>query len=372
MHRGYATNTNAPLLGRWCPGLQRWLKLVVGITLMLLLSFVWLKRVPERVQIDSSSREFRLCLLTRVQNYDALLVQWIEYHRQLGVEQFMLLFDGSCAHTRKILALYAALGWVTFTTINPLPSHQEMGNMLFGMARNSCEFTGQVDADEYIVLTGDQQPGQLLNYLEQNEFIRMHWWIMGSDGHETMPPGLLIENTRHGVYNEHIKTIARSARVRRWTESHYPRLKPNLDRYTDSMIPVIEHPFAHGHEQTVGPDGCQLEASNQPAVIYHFQAMPYDVWMDTTAGLNTPHVERSNAREIWLGLDLRNSSCNSPTGSLFLKTMLPRLKQEMDRRYNALAATFYSSNGTPHELAWKPSISESLCTAWRSVLVLIE
>ena len=87
-----------------------------------------------------------------------------------------------------------------------------------------------IDSDEYITFQTDLFPTPdlpaFINDFEQrtNGFPVLHllWVLMGSDGHEKRPPGLLVDNFKNGSNRKWLLKVAANADfVQTWNFSHW-------------------------------------------------------------------------------------------------------------------------------------------------------
>lgn len=86
------------------------------------------------------------------------------------------------------------------------------------------------DTDEYITFQTDlfptpDLPAFIADFEKRtNGFpvLCLLWVLMGSDGHEKRPPGLLVDNFKHGTYRKWLlKVAAKTDFLQTWNFSHW-------------------------------------------------------------------------------------------------------------------------------------------------------
>jgi hypothetical protein len=78
-----------------------------------------------------------------------------------------------------------------------------------------------VDIDEFLVLYKHSTIKQFLSLVRPRvKMLGVNWMMFSFCDHETKPEGWVIENYTRGVFNVHIKTIARTSRLRELYNAH--------------------------------------------------------------------------------------------------------------------------------------------------------
>jgi hypothetical protein len=130
------------------------------------------------------------------------LPEWIEFHRLVGVERFFLYDNGSTDDHREVLAAYVKEGIVTVHDW-PKPFLRQSGRPraivtafehCVGVHAPDARWIAFLDVDEFeFSPTGAQLP-ELLREYEQFPGVVVNRAEFGPSGHETKPPGLVIES----------------------------------------------------------------------------------------------------------------------------------------------------------------------------------
>ncbi len=84
------------------------------------------------------------------------------------------------------------------------------------------EWVGFIDADEFVVIRDNQSIGDFLSQYETEVGVALHWYMFGSNGHESRPPGPVIAEylRRAAVPNRHVKCFVRPECVTKYRNSH--------------------------------------------------------------------------------------------------------------------------------------------------------
>lgn len=138
------------------------------------------------------------------------LAEWIEFHRQVGVERFYLYDNCSTDDHRRVLSGYVDSGLVEIRHwhVDPQPQLPAYDDCLRSH-RADARWIAFLDIDEFLFSpTGEPLPEILRDY-EGAPGIGVNLFIYGTSGHQQPPPGLVIENytRRGGPVQTHIKSI---------------------------------------------------------------------------------------------------------------------------------------------------------------------
>ena len=183
-----------------------------------------------------------------------------------------------------------------------MPNENKLFDMLLGMAKPVCDWIGVWDLDEYLTISDPLLWGNVLGFLERHDrgIVRLPWWVLGSEGHETKPPGLLLENYRHGfLQTEHVKTVVRSGIVLSWTFSLYPLEYAKDSALSDPSLywyytQIRLQPDEFTSSRLADGTECQLPVS--PIFLKHYMSRSFQV------GWERDHPRRVGSRRSGLGV----------------------------------------------------------------------
>lgn len=185
------------------------------------------------------------------------LLEWIAYHKVLGVEGFIIADNGSRDGSSELLGQLARLGIVDlFDFPNQgeqkpqLPAYQ----VCLSRAKGRADLLAFIDADEFLLPQGDISLSATLERLFSDDDISalaLNWANFGSSGHLFADKGLVIERftqraKQHFHANHNIKSIVRPDRVTHFYNPHQAALKQG--RYIDALGRDLNaHPrYSHG------------------------------------------------------------------------------------------------------------------------------
>jgi len=220
------------------------------------LPFLSYKQKKNRIEM----MRHKIVVCAIVKNEAPYLLEWIAYHRVIGVDGFLIYNNDSTDETPRILEQLARAGIITYIE---WPSQPDRNNQEDAY-RDACqrlagqsEWVAFIDADEFIVpVQHDDLPSFLAEYVDVSG-IAINWKLFGSSGHLVRSEGLVIEqftqaSRSKSPQNTHFKTIARIDFVRDLTVHRckfsdgdiycYPDRTPVSDQ-PQKLITYINHQF---------------------------------------------------------------------------------------------------------------------------------
>ncbi|WP_175836411.1 glycosyltransferase family 2 protein [Burkholderia anthina] len=205
----------------------------------------------------STEEGLKIGIAAIFKNECEFIVEWIAYHRAIGVDEFIIFDNESVDGSGELLAKLEKIGIITFVSFpNPpgqrpqLPAYSAM----LAACPDSVDVLAFIDADEFIFPMDNET--SIRSYFEDifsNEEISalaLNWAIYGSSGHVFLSEGLVIDRFKKmakmdfGV-NNHYKSVVRPGRVEFFENPHHAQLKSG--RYVNSKgEDIVYHPV-HGH-----------------------------------------------------------------------------------------------------------------------------
>ena len=164
---------------------------------------------------NRDSFENKLIIITKVYNEARNIKEWIEYHKLVGVEKFIIYDNESADNLKEVLQPYIESGEVDYfyQEGNLLDIQVELVNRAINMYRNKAKWIAIIDLDEFIVPVKRENILDAISDIEKNlgrkiPALAINWVMYGYSGHRTKPNGLVIENfNRNDGVNLHIKSI---------------------------------------------------------------------------------------------------------------------------------------------------------------------
>ena len=175
--------------------------------------------------IFPTNSSYYLGLVAIFRGEDDYLVEWIEFHKMMGVEHFILYDNGLEKSSAVLLKPYIKEGMVTHIPFPDIPglrdgkhadtlSIQQMAYADFiKRLKSHFKYILQLDIDEFLFPKSHNSITEVLNGYDDLKLARIeiNWTNFGDNGHLTKPRGLVIENfTKSGsnVVPKVVKSIS--------------------------------------------------------------------------------------------------------------------------------------------------------------------
>ncbi|KJE91782.1 hypothetical protein CAOG_002868 [Capsaspora owczarzaki ATCC 30864] len=157
---------------------------------------------------ESSRFQYRLTAFAIFRDADKYLKEWIEFHRLVGFDHFLMYNNNSTDNYREVLVPYMRAGLVTLIDFPTVLTHDIAGyriqntqkvGIIDGVQRFRCltRYMGIFDIDEFFFPTSpDQSLHTLLQkFVGSGKCGGLAAWRLnfGSNNHTTTPPGLVLE-----------------------------------------------------------------------------------------------------------------------------------------------------------------------------------
>lgn len=172
-------------------------------------------------------------LIATMRNEAPYILEWIAWHRMIGVSDFLIYSNDCSDPTDAILARLDALGIIHWVA-NPVTFGNKPQRAALDLARDhplydQADWIGTIDADEFIQIhIGDGTLEDLLGAVPDANVISMPWRMFGNSWKNKYEAGLVIEQFQMAsppyVYRPRqitgIKTLHRSA-------DHWAKIGPH-------------------------------------------------------------------------------------------------------------------------------------------------
>ena len=288
----------------------------------------FLQRLERGVSIESTGRLYNfltryttepsrgVCVVATARNEGVYLLEWLAYHRSIGVETFFIYSndnnDGSDALLKR-LAEAGAIYWLESITDYETVPQQKAYNHALNVLPQILDYRWAlfIDLDEFLVIDPDRFTG-LLEYVAWQEqqhpvdAIAFNWTFISSAGQNKWSPDFLRSRFTHrcGGPNIHIKSIFRPQRFVS-CQPHFP--------ITDWRVPIaMRDSLGYPHLNYYGGEGIEPAFSRHPTAEaawinhYFFKSAEEFIWKrsrsagDTTLpNLLTPDQLRAFASQHW-------------------------------------------------------------------------
>ncbi len=172
-----------------------------------------------------------MAIVTCIKNEGDDLVEWLCFHRQIGVSRFVIYDNLSTDATARILDAVPFRDEIIVHRISDESAQKAAFRDALKRYRDELDWVAFIDGDEFIVPLGELSLIDKLAEFEARgvDGFGIHWRVFGSAGHKVRPPGLVTESfTRRAedsfVANRHVKSVVRLAEVQAMVTQHYFRV----------------------------------------------------------------------------------------------------------------------------------------------------
>jgi|GEM_PF-981914 methyltransferase, FkbM family len=146
------------------------------------------------------------------------LIEWLEFHKIVGVERFYLYNNNSTDNTIDILQPYVQSGEVILHDWPVTPGQMSAYEHCLSAYKNESEWIAFIDLDEFLFPTEKDDLKEVLKEFDGVAGVVVNQLYFGSSGHEFRPEGLQIEHfTKRSAdncdSNKCVKSIVRSQQV---------------------------------------------------------------------------------------------------------------------------------------------------------------
>ena len=164
-----------------------------------------------------------LIVCAMFKNEAEYLREWIEFHRLVGVEKFVLYNNESSDDYERVLHPYVESGVVTLYDIPGWPVRMKTPyNACLQAYRSRAKWIAFIDLDEFLYPTQDDTLQECLQRFEAYPGLAVHWIMFNSSGHILRPDGLVIENFVSCEPRGHpqVKLVVQAARTTQVNSPH--------------------------------------------------------------------------------------------------------------------------------------------------------
>jgi hypothetical protein len=138
------------------------------------------------------------------------LREWIEFHRLVGIERFFLYNNESTDDHMEVLAPYIADGTVVWEDFPGLRVEQlRCYQHCLETHRHDARWIAFIDVDEFLFSPTERPVPEILPEYEEFPGVAVNCLVFGTSGHQSPPPGLVIENytRRLGLERQRTKVV---------------------------------------------------------------------------------------------------------------------------------------------------------------------
>lgn len=280
----------------------------------------------------------RTCIVTTMKNEGPFILEWIAYHRAIGVEDFLIYTNDCTDGTDTMLMMLERKGIVShrenpFRTMDLKPQHAALQAAESEPLIQNAGWAICMDVDEFIdIKIGDGTLGALYAAMGEANMISLTWRLFGNcDVHEYVDDFLLRQFTTCApeiVRKPHqawgFKTLFRNIDIYKKLGVHRPKgLIPDLwDQVkwlNGSGRPMPKEMFRNGWRSTTDTYGYDWVQLN------HYAVRSAESFLVKRDRGRVNHVDRDQGLNYWFRMNHNAVEEHS------IQRMIPALQAEWDR-----------------------------------------
>jgi hypothetical protein len=135
-----------------------------------------------------------LAIAAIYRNEGRYLREWIEFHRLVGVERFFLYNNESTDDHLEVLRPYIDAGVVVWEDFPGFPPQLKCYQHGIDTHREDARWMAFIDIDEFLFCPAGKPVPEILHGFEEYPGVGVNCVVFGTSGHQTPPPGLVLEN----------------------------------------------------------------------------------------------------------------------------------------------------------------------------------
>ena len=298
-------------------------------------------RMPARaVKPDANSTESRrVTIVTTMKNEGPFILEWLAFHRMIGVTDFLVYTNDCTDGTDTMLALLEEKGLVQHRE-NPFRQHPGLKPQHAALQAADGEAIVQaadwlicMDVDEFInIRCGGGRLDDLFAAVADANMISLTWRLFGnSDIHEYRDEPVIAQFTRAApelIRKPHqawgFKTLYRNQGIFRKLGVHrpkglHPQLVDEIRWVNGSGRPMPEHAYRNAWRSTLETYGYDLVQLN------HYAVRSAESFLVKRDRGRVNHVERDQGLAYWFRMN------NNAGEERSIQRLLPAFREELAR-----------------------------------------
>ncbi len=292
------------------------------------------------IDILPKNEKYFLSIVAIFKGEDSYLLEWIEFHRLMGVEHFFLYDNGEKLSSAELLEPYKLSGVVTHipflhreglkdkhNKIDTLTIQQlAYGDCLLRF-RTHLQYLIQLDIDEFIYPTSQKVDTVVAALktldLQKTKGVEIDWKIFGNNNHNSKPAGLVIENYTKTAKDLSAINLVNVKSIGNVNFISNKYLFSNVHRfiYRFSLKDIINRLF------TGNPQIVRSKAANQLFHINHYKLKSREEFLNKQYVYSDGWLDKQNYREKF---DTLNSQLNQADDFNILR-FVPALKSRLTK-----------------------------------------
>ena len=294
-------------------------------------------RTPEENTGVNRREENRTAIVTTMKNEGPFILEWLAYHRVIGVEDFLIYTNDCTDGTDTMLQLLQEKGIVQhrenpFKKTDLKPQHAALQAADKEPLIKNADWLICMDVDEFInIKCGDGRLPDLYQSVGDANMISITWRLFGNDDIHEFKDGLIIEDydscAHELIRKPHqawgFKTLFHNIGIFKKMGVHRPKgLKPQLwediNWVNGSGKPMPSKMYRNGWRSTVDTYGYDLVQLN------HYAVRCAESFLVKRDRGRVNHVDRDQGMAYWFRMNNNTEQEHS------IQRMIPAVRAELD------------------------------------------
>lgn len=146
-----------------------------------------------KIKYRNFKPKYYLSVVAVIKNEGQYLVEWLEFHKLVGVEKFYLYDNESEDNTKDVLQPYIQCGMVEYYFCPGKAKQEWAYNDILKKTGNETFWLALIDIDEFILPIEKETIPMILKEFEGYGGLGVHWLIYGSGWKDKKDDGFVIE-----------------------------------------------------------------------------------------------------------------------------------------------------------------------------------
>ncbi len=295
-------------------------------------------RIPEEQAVERSGSKPRTAIVTTMKNEGPFILEWLAYHRVIGVDDFLIYTNDCTDGTDTMLQMLEEKGLVQHRE-NPFrgsglkPQHAALQAAEDEAVIKTADWLVCMDVDEFInIKCGAGRLADLFAAAGDANMISMTWRLFGNNDVRDFTGGLILrdftrcafEVTRKPHQAWGFKTLFRNTGIFKKLGVHRPKgLKPQLWEdirwINGSGRDMPREMFRNGWRSSLSTYGYDLVQLN------HYAVRSAESFLVKRDRGRVNHVDRDQGLSYWFRMN------NNAEEERSIQRMIPALEAEMAR-----------------------------------------
>lgn len=254
-------------------------------------------KLKHEIKCCTTAPNHYLSVCAIAKNEGPYFCEWIEWHRQHGVDRFYIYDNESTDGTREILEPYVRQGVVEYIYWPGYRKQLAAYDDCLKRYRYSSRWIAFIDLDEFIVPVKDTSISDFLKRSESFAAVEINWLCYGSGGQKERREGTVMERFKFHSASDHplnrfVKSIVNPLRVYNMIGCH------EAARISGSA--------ADSHGQPINRHFKEREAQHDVIRINHYAVRSYEEFQEKRLRGRASGRQKSVAESYFSKYDLND------------------------------------------------------------------